>query len=241
MEKAKAECEKGLAAVQNELVTTHLDILASHESKENAEDTVEESNSVESTSAALYSLNKSEIKDWARNNYNKQYPTSGNSNIVSKYYDFHVYGGSNSWDCTNFASHALLAGGAVLYNNGVKRTGWYFTDMSTRSYAWSDVDYFYTFLTTNTTKGPSGEERTYGTSKTTSYDLGDIVQFHSGDTSDYTHTTIITGPENADSDPSVTGRSAYGIDYYNNDVPVADLLNSKYSGARIIHLLGYYD
>lgn len=62
----------------------------------------------------LLNLNKSEIVKWARNNFNKTSPMSGNG--VVPYYDFSQIQGA--WDCTNFVSHALLAGGATVYNTG---------------------------------------------------------------------------------------------------------------------------
>lgn len=52
--------------------------------------------------------------NWARHNYDKSSPTS--STLSVSYYDFSQISGT--FDCTNFASHALLAGGAVMHDYG---------------------------------------------------------------------------------------------------------------------------
>ena len=82
---------------------------------------------------AATSLNYTAIKNWARQNFNKANPSSGGSGVP--YYDFSKI--KNNYDCTNFVSHALLAGGAKPYKpsgaTGIIGTGWYYTNLDNRS------------------------------------------------------------------------------------------------------------
>ncbi len=154
------------------------------------------------------SLNKSAIKNYARNNFNKINPSSGNG--VVPYYDFSAISGN--YDCTNFVSHALLAGGATVYNNGNPASGWYYVNLSNRSYSWSGVPNLYDFLINNSTKGPSGAHQNYFTfHEASAYPFvdGDILQFHNGTV--WRHSTIITGFYQASTNylgALVTGRTS---------------------------------
>jgi len=132
------------------------------------------------------SLNMTAIKNYARNNYYKSQPSSGGSGVP--YYDFSEISGN--WDCTNFVSHALLSGGASVYDTGNPSTGWYYNNLNDRSYSWSSVSHLYSFLTSNTSQGPGGSSTTYGYSYTTNRD-GQIIQHHNG--SIWRHSTIVTG------------------------------------------------
>lgn len=181
---------------------------------------------------AKTSLTRSDIKDWARNNYNKNDPKSSNSSVP--YYDFSEL--NNAWDCTNFASHAILAGGATMNDKGKKGiTGtdqWYFRSSANRSSSWAGVNQLYDFLTRknpgNSNKGP------YGTLKALTYAnayTGDIVQGHNGDI--WRHTTVVTKFEN--SKVYVTGRTGDGV--YNDN----DLATSIYGKQRLIYLEGNYN
>ena len=70
------------------------------------------------------SLVSADVVSYARNNFDKPQPNSGDG--IVPYYDFSDIPGN--WDCTNFVSHALLAGGANVYDtggNGISSTGWY--------------------------------------------------------------------------------------------------------------------
>ncbi len=197
-----------------------------------------------STRSTLYTLNKSNIISYARNNI-KAYPSSGNG--VVPYYDFSSIPGN--YDCTNFVSHALLAGGAVIYdtnNSGISPTGWYFRNISNRSSSWSGVPNLYSFIVNNYIKGPAGTSIIYRTFNwylpNHPYVLGDILQFYqSGSYNNWRHSTIITEFYET-SQPNVvgalvTGRTAVG-QYNNNDK--AELL---YPGdaKRVIKLSGYYN
>ncbi|MGF7050759.1 hypothetical protein J2T13_005309 [Paenibacillus sp. DS2015] len=177
-------------------------------------------------------LNRTDIRDWARNNYDENAPTSSSSSVP--YYDFSELSGA--WDCTNFASHALLAGGATLHDDGgsgIVGTGqWYYRSSANRSSSWAGVDQLYQFLTrsnpSNTNIGP------YGTSKTLTYAnafLGDIVQGHNGTI--WRHSTVVTKFEN--SKVYVTGRTGDGV--YNDNV----LATTIYGTQRLIALDGNYN
>ena len=66
------------------------------------------------------------------------------------YYDFELIGG----DCTSFASQALYAGAGVM--NFTPTYGWYYISADNRAPAWTSVEYFARFLTTNEGQGPYG-------------------------------------------------------------------------------------
>lgn len=139
---------------------------------------------------AATSLNYTAIKNWARQNFNKANPSSGGSGVP--YYDFSKI--KNNYDCTNFVSHALLAGGAKPYKpsgaTGIIGTGWYYTNLDNRSSSWSGVSYLYSFLTSNRKKGPGGSASVYTTNGGTKK-VGEILQFSDG--TKWVHSTIITG------------------------------------------------
>lgn len=188
------------------------------------------------------SLNKENISAWARNNCNKVLPTSGNSNYVPQYYDFYTIS-STSYDCTNFVSHAILAGGAVMHDTGsggISSTGWYYRDTENRSVSWSGVSYLYNFLTTNTTKGPYGMHMAYSSVYAPTgfpYNYGDLMQFKSEST--WMHSAVITGFANITSttlEPLICGRASASSYQYNLRQ------SEKYPGEerRIIKLNGYY-
>lgn len=198
-----------------------------------------------SSRKSLYSLNRSNMVTWANTNCSKDDPSSGNTSQVSSYYDFSSISGS--YDCTNFVSHALLAGGAVVYdtgNTGISSTGWYFRNISNRSSSWSGVANLYNFLTTNTTKGPTGSYLAYSSIYAPSgnfpYQAGDILQFHNG--SIWRHSTLITGYTNISGSSTtleaiVTGRSSDGS--YNKNQKQSTI----YTGydRRVIKMAGYYN
>lgn len=195
-------------------------------------------------SATLRSLNKKNIVTYARNNI-KASPASGNG--VVPYYDFSQISGN--WDCTNFVSHALLAGGAVVYDTngtGISSTGWYYRNLSNRSSSWSGVPNLHTFLVNNTTKGPAGTSITYRTfdwfSTNHPYEVGDILQFYlSGSYNNWRHSTIITEFYETSQvnvvGALVTGRTASGS--YNNNQKAETIYPGD--AKRVIKLIGYYN
>ena len=76
--------------------------------------------------------------------YARKWALSRNPN----YYNFDKLGG----DCTNFVSQCIFAGSNQM--NFSKINGWYYNNLNDRSPAWTGVDFFYKFLTTNTGLGP---------------------------------------------------------------------------------------
>lgn len=178
-------------------------------------------------------LDGNAISSYARNNYDKENPASGNGSVP--YYDFSKISGN--WDCTNFVSHALLAGGATVYdtgNSGISSTGWYYRSLSNRSSSWSGVTNLHDFVTSNTTKGPGGYSYPYST-KPGDLHVGDIVQFYNG--SVWIHSTIVTGTYAIEERVGalVTGRSAYG--QYNNNQKVGDMFPGH--AKRILYVRNY--
>lgn len=172
------------------------------------------------------------VVSWARANYNKSLPTSGRVGVVD-YYDFSQI--SNAWDCTNFVSHSLLAGGARIHDTRVPSTGWYYWSTADRSHSWSGVNELHNFATNNTTCGPGGYSMTWSESYT-DWSEGDIMQFYNGNI--WRHSTVITGwvyYANGNLIPVVTGRSSR-YEYNNNEEAT-----EVYSGyaKRILHLYNY--
>lgn len=137
-------------------------------------------------------LNKGAITSYARNYCTSGSPPSGGASVP--YYDFSQIPGN--WDCTNFVSHTLLAGGATPYNNDEPSTGWYYVDLNHRSYSWSDVGWLYSYLTrSSSTPGPYGVSFAYlpfDERKGFPYSNGDILQ-HMNTDSIWMHSTVITG------------------------------------------------
>ena len=215
--------------------------------KQALEGVVEINNSDESTRitpyATLYSLNKSNMVTWANNNCTKATPKSGNSG-QAPYYDFSQISGN--YDCTNFVSHAILAGGAVVYNtggSGISDTGWYYTNLNNRSSSWSGVPKLCNFLTSNTTRGPVGTKISYSDiyvpGGSYPYVPGDILQFHNG--SKWRHSTIIVGyiaisGSATKSEAVVTGRTSSTS--CNNNVRQSTIYSGE--NRRVIKLNGYY-
>lgn len=208
-------------------------------------DGVEATNQVITPLATLASLNKTAIANYAKNNKAKDSPASGGSNV--SYYDFSQISGN--WDCTNFVSHALLAGGAIPYDtngSGISSKGWYYRSLSNRSSSWSGVPNLHDFLVNNTTKGPAGSATTYSTFKYNPnagypYAIGDILQFYlSGSYNNWRHSTIITEYYETNTalvlGALVTGRTGKGA--YNNNQKAEEIYPGD--SKRVIKLSGYY-
>lgn len=191
----------------------------------------------------ITTVQRQKIATYAINNCDVSYPQSGNSNYTS-YVDFVSLGG---FDCTNFASHCLLAGGAIPVDtggNGISSTGWYFRNINNRSSSWSGVDYFYNFLVNNSGSGPKGEHRSFAYNCPQNYltcSLGDFIQINYENDTTYNHTTIVTSIAQI-SDyavcPRITSRTGYNSGYSaNNNVLITDTsyINVNYS-RRVIHI-----
>lgn len=118
------------------------------------------------------------------------------SNLIKTYYDFSSI--TNNYDCTNLISHAMLAGGAAIYDTGkggISSTGRYYRNINNRSSSWSGVTSIYSFLISNSTKGPAGKYVPYSTihlpsTRVFPYNAGDIMQFYSTSYGNWRHTTI---------------------------------------------------
>lgn len=184
------------------------------------------------------SLNKSNIVAWANNNFDSYSPTSGGSG--TPYYDFSDMAGN--YDCTNFVSHALLAGGATKNTSSKGDTGWFFNFLSNRSSSWSGVSNLYNFLTrSSSTRGPKGSHTAYSffwaSSTDRPYDAGDVIQFHNN--SIWRHSGIITGyysPDGYNLGAVVVGRSGK---YMFNDHEKADDVYPYEK--RVIHLYANFN
>lgn len=172
------------------------------------------------------SFDRQSIANWARNNYDRIYPSSSSSYVP--YYDFSSISGN--YDCTNFVSHALLAGGFSMNDkgySGIQGTNqWYFRSIKNRSTSWSGVSQLYVFLTrkSNLFTGPSATEKKF--SYNNSY-LGDVIQvYYRG--SGWGHSVIVTKFRNGI--VLVTGRTA--PNWYNNNIEARGMGSSQ----RLLHL-----
>lgn len=219
---AAEKYEKKISAAKKQIEE---DVKKDKENQNNIERSVNRSN--------FSWIDHDKVVQWARANYNKANPTSGRPGVVS-YYDFSQISGA--YDCTNFISHALLAGEARIYNTGNSSTGWWFTSTSNRSYSWSGVNEFYNFTMNNTTRGPGGHSMTW-TQNYDAWSLGDIFQFNNG--SIWRHSTVITGfvmESNGLTIPCVTGRTSATSN--NNNIDVREHSYSAYP-KRVLHLYNY--
>lgn len=173
---------------------------------------------------AVKSINNTAVVNYARANYNKASPARGKSTVP--YYDFSTISGS--YDCTNFVSHALLAGGANTNDpggNGISGSGWYFRSINNRSSSWSGVTNLYNYLVNNTKANTAaGKGNTY-TLNGAFWGIGDVLQFKASGSSVYSHSTIITQKKYSDDRARcyayVTGRTSKSS--YNNNTAAADM------------------
>ncbi|WP_024831967.1 amidase domain-containing protein [Ruminiclostridium josui] len=153
---------------------------------------------------SVSSTARNKMVTYATTNCSKNQPSSGNSSLAP-YYDFsHI---SGAYDCTNFISHCLLAGGAVENHNG-----WYYDGDKGRSASWTGVVQFYNFIVSNTGKGPKGKGNglKYACPPSeVNWQKGDIIQIKYTDV--FRHSTIITGtyaPNAYSTIPKITSRTA---------------------------------
>lgn len=132
------------------------------------------------------------------------------------FYSFAGIGGN----CTNFVSQCILAGSCVM--NFTPIFGWYYLSTNRRSASWTGVDYFYNFMTQNSSVGPYGVESTLNQAE-----VGDVIQLMN-DEGDYYHTIIIT--EIRDGEIYICANS--------NDALDKPLSEYNYASLRVIHILG---
>ena len=179
------------------------------------------------------SLNNTAVVNWARSNFAKNQPSPGNNSVI--YFDFSGIPGA--YDCTNFVSHALLAGGAKINDtggSGISSTGWYYRNINNRSSSWSGVDQFYRYMTTNTKANTAyGASYVYSTNGGM-WSLGSVLQFDFEADGSFNHSTIITKREQSDGRyyAYVTGRT--GDNKYNNNQSVYSM--NAQASPRVINV-----
>ena len=132
------------------------------------------------------------------------------------FYDFTGIGGN----CTNFVSQALYAGSCKM--NYTPTFGWYYISDADRAPAWTGVDFFYNFITSNEGVGPFGREVPFEELLT-----GDVVQLGRKNEG-YYHTMLVV--KFADGVPLVAAQSN---DAYNRPLDSYD-----YDFLRFIHIDG---
>lgn len=131
------------------------------------------------------------------------------------YYCFDDIGG----DCTNFASQCVYAGSRIM--NFTPDVGWYYRSTNNRAPAWTGVEEFYDYLTTNEGYGPFGHAAPVET-----LDIGDLVQL--GNRSGFYHCLIVID-KNENGEPLL---AAHTIDAYNRP-----LSTYSYWKIRGVHIL----
>ena len=145
-------------------------------------------------------------------------------------------------NCTNFVSQSIYAGSCVM--NYTKTYGWYYTSLEDRAPAWTGVDYFYNFMTSNTGVGPFGRAVSLDMTE-----VGDVIQLAKND-GGYYHTLLIVGFEGEDplvaaqtDDAYARPLSSYTYDYSRNIKidgvrleinDVTDCFDSVYNGIAIV-------
>ena len=93
-------------------------------------------------------------------------------------------------NCTNFVSQCIYAGSCKM--NYTKTFGWYYISLDERAPAWTGVEYFYNFITSNEGVGPFGKEVARE-----ECEVGDVIQLGNSKNGFY-HTLIIVDFENDD-------------------------------------------
>ena len=88
-------------------------------------------------------------------------------------------------NCTNFVSQSIYAGACVM--NETPTFGWYYISLDQRAPAWTGVEYFFNFMTTNEGVGPFGREVSAD-----ECEIGDVIQL-ANEADGYYHTLIIVG------------------------------------------------
>ena len=123
-------------------------------------------------------------------------------------------------DCTNFVSQAIYAGGCVM--NYTPTFGWYYISSTDRAPAWTGVEFFYNFMTSNVEIGPYAREVGEG-----ELELGDVIQL--GDESgDFYHALVVVG----------SSEEGYLIAAHSNDALDRPLSSYTYYRARYLHIEG---
>ncbi len=130
--------------------------------------------------------------------------------------DFTGQGGN----CTNFVSQSVLAGSCAM--NYTPTFGWYYISSTDRAPAWTGVEFFYDFMTTNEGVGPFMIEV-----RRRDVITGDVIQL-ANDTGDYYHTLIVTGFDG----------QAILVSAQSDDALDRRLSSYNYASLRYLHVLG---
>ena len=132
------------------------------------------------------------------------------------YYNFDNIGG----DCTNFISQCLFAGCKIM--NFTPTFGWYYNNINDRAPAWTGVNEFFRFISTNKSFGPFAELSSYYQMR-----IGDVIQLYNGQK--YYHTLIVTNIDNGE-----IFTASHTLDSFNKQ-----LSSYNYVSARFIKIIGY--
>lgn len=130
------------------------------------------------------------------------------------FYNFESIGG----DCTSFVSQCIYAGGAVM--NYTRDLGWYYISPRDRAAAWSGVEYFYSFMTTNKGVGPFGEQTDISQAQ-----AGDVIQL--GNAQGFYHSLFV-----------ISAQNGVRVAAHSNDVYGKSLYSYDFEKARCIHIIG---
>ena len=131
-------------------------------------------------------------------------------------------------DCTNFVSQAIYAGSCLM--NYTPTFGWYYLSPANRAAAWTGVEYFYNFMTSNTSVGPFAEE-------TDADGLlpGDVIQparMGTGEAGEenctFYHSLLVTGSD----------ENGYLVAAHSDDALDRPLSTYRYNTARFLHIRG---
>ena len=131
-------------------------------------------------------------------------------------------------DCTNFVSQAIYAASCVM--NYTPIFGWYYISPTDRAAAWTGVEYFYNFMTSNTGVGPYARETDAG-----GLLPGDIIQLarmgvgNAGEENcTFYHSLLVTGAD----------ENGYLVAAHSDDAFNRPLSTYRYNSARFLHIEG---
>ncbi len=123
-------------------------------------------------------------------------------------------------DCTNFVSQCIYAGSCVM--NYTPTFGWYYISPTNRAPAWTGVEYFYNFITSNEGVGPFGEEVSED-----ELAAADVIQL-ADESGDYYHSLFVTARTEA----------GYLVASHSSDAYNRPLSTYDYATARYIKISG---
>lgn len=124
-------------------------------------------------------------------------------------------------NCTNFVSQCVYAGCCRM--NFTPTFGWYFLSLDDRAPAWTGVDYFYRFITSNEGIGPFGRECALA-----EVGIGDVLQLGNDERGGFYHSVLVVDFDGED--PLVAAQSD---NYYRRP-----LSSYNYEYLRGIKILG---